>query len=97
MSDDWDTKTVIGFKKQIPKVAKKEADINGTSPSLSSYTVDTNHVFSRKYSHAKPFFTPHTFAYTLRLVGLELLLPRTRKLPQEATKLIKVRPTSLES
>uniref|UniRef100_A0A0W0F1V4 HTH cro/C1-type domain-containing protein n=1 Tax=Moniliophthora roreri TaxID=221103 RepID=A0A0W0F1V4_MONRR len=30
MSDDWDNKTVIGFKKQTAKVTKKDSDINGT-------------------------------------------------------------------
>lgn len=56
MSDDWDSKTVIGFKKQVPKVAKKESDINGASLSLSLHII-TNLVFSRKYSHATSSFT----------------------------------------
>ncbi|KAI3610629.1 putative mbf1-multiprotein bridging factor mediates gcn4-dependent transcriptional activation [Moniliophthora roreri] len=31
MSDDWDNKTVIGFKKQTAKVTKKDSDINAVS------------------------------------------------------------------
>lgn len=27
---DWDSKLVIGSKRQTPKVAKKESDLNGT-------------------------------------------------------------------
>ncbi|KAG6832726.1 hypothetical protein H0H92_012298 [Tricholoma furcatifolium] len=30
MSDDWDSKTVIGFKRQTAKVAKTESQLNGT-------------------------------------------------------------------
>jgi hypothetical protein len=29
MSDDWDSKTVIGFKRQVAKVTKKDSDLNG--------------------------------------------------------------------
>ncbi|CAA7270171.1 unnamed protein product [Cyclocybe aegerita] len=36
MSDDWDTKLVIGYKRQVAKVAKKDSDINGTSCTLHS-------------------------------------------------------------
>jgi len=28
MSDDWDSKTVIGFKRQVAKVTKKDSDLN---------------------------------------------------------------------
>ena len=31
MSDDWDSKTVIGFKRQVAKVTKKDSDLNGMS------------------------------------------------------------------
>ncbi|KAG5637709.1 hypothetical protein H0H81_003473 [Sphagnurus paluster] len=30
MSDEWDSKTVIGFKRQTAKVAKTESQLNGT-------------------------------------------------------------------
>ncbi|TFL07539.1 ylMBF1 [Pterulicium gracile] len=30
MSDDWDSKTVIGFKSKAPKVTKTSSDLNGT-------------------------------------------------------------------
>ncbi|KAJ2931352.1 hypothetical protein H1R20_g5719, partial [Candolleomyces eurysporus] len=29
MSEDWDSKTVIGFKRQTAKVTKKDSDLNG--------------------------------------------------------------------
>ncbi|KAK0210437.1 multi protein bridging factor 1-domain-containing protein [Desarmillaria ectypa] len=29
MSDDWDTKVVIGSKRQVAKVTKKDSDLNG--------------------------------------------------------------------
>ncbi|KAG7452878.1 MBF1-domain-containing protein [Guyanagaster necrorhizus] len=29
MSDDWDTKLVIGSKRQVAKVTKKDSDLNG--------------------------------------------------------------------
>ncbi|KAF8197386.1 multi protein bridging factor 1-domain-containing protein [Pholiota molesta] len=29
MSDEWDSKTVIGFKRQVAKVTKKDSDLNG--------------------------------------------------------------------
>lgn len=29
MSDDWESKTVIGFKRQTAKVTKKDSDLNG--------------------------------------------------------------------
>jgi len=28
MNEDWESKTIIGFKKQVAKVARKEGDIN---------------------------------------------------------------------
>lgn len=30
MSEEWDAKTVIGSKRQTPKVTKKDSDLNGT-------------------------------------------------------------------
>ncbi|KAF8644160.1 hypothetical protein AX16_008687 [Volvariella volvacea WC 439] len=30
MSDDWDTKVVIGYKRNVAKVTKKDSDLNGT-------------------------------------------------------------------
>ncbi|TFK42783.1 multi protein bridging factor 1-domain-containing protein [Crucibulum laeve] len=32
MSDEWDSKTVIGFKRQVAKVTKKDSDLNGMCP-----------------------------------------------------------------
>ena len=32
MSDDFDSKLVIGYKRNVAKVAKKDSDINGTCP-----------------------------------------------------------------
>ncbi|TFK67895.1 ylMBF1 [Pluteus cervinus] len=29
MSDDWDSKLVVGYKRQVAKVTKKDADLNG--------------------------------------------------------------------
>jgi putative transcription factor len=29
MSDDWESKTVIGFKRQTAKVTKKDSELNG--------------------------------------------------------------------
>jgi hypothetical protein len=29
MSDDWDTKLVIGYKAKAPKVARNTSDLNG--------------------------------------------------------------------
>lgn len=29
MSEDWDAKTVIGQKRQVAKVTKKDSDLNG--------------------------------------------------------------------
>ncbi len=29
MDNDWDSKTVIGFKRQVAKVTKKDSDLNG--------------------------------------------------------------------
>lgn len=29
MDTDWDSKTVIGFKRQVAKVTKKDSDLNG--------------------------------------------------------------------
>ena len=29
MSEDWDTKLVIGSKRQVAKVTKKDSDLNG--------------------------------------------------------------------
>lgn len=31
MENDWDSKTVIGYKKQVAKVTKKDSDLNGKS------------------------------------------------------------------
>jgi len=39
MNDDWDSKTVIGFKK-LPKVAKKESDINAARRSGAPVATD---------------------------------------------------------
>jgi hypothetical protein len=57
MSDEWDSKTVIGFKRQVAKVAKKDSDINGTSPSLSTYSPSSDLVSSCKYNHLTALFT----------------------------------------
>ncbi|KAF9036956.1 MBF1-domain-containing protein [Hymenopellis radicata] len=32
MSEDWDTKLVIGQKRQVAKVTKKDSDLNGMPP-----------------------------------------------------------------
>lgn len=40
MSDDWDTKTVIGFKKQVAKVAKKDSDLNAARRSGAVVATD---------------------------------------------------------
>ena len=32
MSEDWDSKTVIGFKRQTAKVTKKDSELNGEHP-----------------------------------------------------------------
>lgn len=29
MSEEWDSKTVIGFKRQTAKVTRKDSDLNG--------------------------------------------------------------------
>ena len=34
MDNDWDSKTVIGFKRQVAKVTKKDSDLNGMHLSL---------------------------------------------------------------
>lgn len=34
MSEEWDSKTVIGFKRQVAKVTKKDSDLNGMSSPL---------------------------------------------------------------
>jgi len=34
MSEEWDSKTVIGFKRQVAKVTKKDSDLNGMFLSL---------------------------------------------------------------
>jgi len=34
MSEDWDSKLVIGYKRDVAKVAKKDSDVNGLSCSL---------------------------------------------------------------
>lgn len=31
MSDDWNSKTVIGFKAKAPKVTRNVSDLNGSS------------------------------------------------------------------
>lgn len=68
MNEDWDKKTVIGFKKLVPKVAKKESDLNGTSVSLSTYT-STDLLSSRKYSHATLSFMTSYFYTKARRSG----------------------------
>ncbi|PFH49095.1 hypothetical protein AMATHDRAFT_76379 [Amanita thiersii Skay4041] len=40
MSDDWDTKLVIGHKKQVPKVTKKDSDINAARRSGAVVSTD---------------------------------------------------------
>jgi len=40
MSDDWDSKTVIGFKRQAPKVTKKESDLNSARRSGAVVATD---------------------------------------------------------
>lgn len=40
MSEDWDSKTVIGFKKQTAKVAKKDSDLNGKVPLFDLTSAD---------------------------------------------------------
>ncbi|KAK7043764.1 multiprotein-bridging factor 1 [Paramarasmius palmivorus] len=42
MSDDWDSKVVIGFKKQTAKVTKKDSDINGAFARRSGAVVATD-------------------------------------------------------
>lgn len=39
MSDEWDSKTVIGFKAKAPKVTRNTSDLNGMSP--NSYAVSS--------------------------------------------------------
>jgi putative transcription factor len=34
MSEDWDSKLVIGYKRDVAKVAKKDSDVNGSFHSL---------------------------------------------------------------
>ena len=34
MSEDWDSKLVIGYKRDVAKVAKTDSDVNGSSHSL---------------------------------------------------------------
>lgn len=34
MENDWDSKTVIGYKKQVAKVTKKDSDLNGKSSTI---------------------------------------------------------------
>jgi putative transcription factor len=36
MDNDWDSKTVIGYKKQVAKVTKKDSDLNGAFPLYST-------------------------------------------------------------
>lgn len=36
MSDDWDSKTVIGYKRQTAKVTKKDSELNGALCLLSN-------------------------------------------------------------
>ena len=71
MSDDWDSTTVIGYKKRTQAKVVRPSGLNGTSPSLSPYT-GTDLAFSRKYSHAAPSFTPsHTiYDQALRAGGV---------------------------
>ena len=65
MSDDWDSKTVIGFKRQVAKVTKKDSDLNGTSSSFSkhNYMPPTSPLaVSTVMPH--PLSHPHTCIYT---------------------------------
>jgi len=68
MNDDWDSKTVIGFKKAKAKTAKKESDLNGMFPSPSPYT-STDFVSSCKYSYATPSFTTSCICTKARRSG----------------------------
>jgi hypothetical protein len=71
MNDDWESKTVIGYKKRVAKVAKNDSELNGTSPSLSPYTAGTDLVFSRKYkSSHTPSFTLLTYTQARRVGGV---------------------------
>jgi putative transcription factor len=36
MSEDWEAKTVIGFKRQTAKVTKKDSDLNGVYESSTT-------------------------------------------------------------
>jgi len=40
MSDDWDSKTVIGFKRQVAKVTKKDSDLNAARRSGAVVATD---------------------------------------------------------
>ena len=79
MNDDWESKTVIGYKKRVAKVVKPGGrEFNGTSPSLSPYTAGTDLVFRRKYSHPTPSFTPLTYTQAHRagaIVAVEKKTP----------------------
>ena len=70
MNDDWESKTVIGYKKRVAKVAKNDSELNGTSSSLSLYTAGTDPIVSRKYSHATPSFTSLTCTQARRIGGV---------------------------
>ena len=37
MSEDWDSKTVIGYKRQTAKVTTKNSDLNGAHPLFSCW------------------------------------------------------------
>ncbi|ESK87544.1 putative mbf1-multiprotein bridging factor mediates gcn4-dependent transcriptional activation [Moniliophthora roreri MCA 2997] len=51
MSDDWDNKTVIGFKKQTAKVTKKDSDINAARRSGAVVSTDKKTTSSGNKGH----------------------------------------------
>ncbi|KJA27288.1 hypothetical protein HYPSUDRAFT_35129 [Hypholoma sublateritium FD-334 SS-4] len=42
MDTDWDSKTVIGFKRQVAKVTKKDSDLNGMCARRTGAVVATD-------------------------------------------------------
>jgi len=48
MSDDWEAKTVIGFRRQTAKVTKKDSDLNG------AYSSEARKLFTLLTSFMQP-------------------------------------------
>jgi hypothetical protein len=97
MEADWDSKLVVGYKRQVAKVAKKDSDVNGKCPH-NFLMLDPSSSFlfpavSVPLNVASKEI--RMMEWSFRLDVPERWFQLTRRFPAEQIRLIKVRSHAL--